>query len=530
MASFHNDAGPRQSAVLIFNYEKNLWAKTFRAELIKIANSLIPGKKVEIDLTFNGNPDFDLLSKRIFDFSGMGGNAKAIFCGGDLANSVNDDFIPSLCARSGFAKTVTLSVPTQNVPGNTNILVDNGQKKTGTYLAVDHLIKVHGFTKIAFVTGPEGNEEAENRRKGYELALRDNKLAVNPSLIVVSRDWSRKAGSDAVEKLGAAGVSYEAIVASSDEQADAAIKALQQKSVSVPKDVAVVGFDNLAGFNGMTTIDQNLTGLLTEAVRSLEGGTEGEGGTLIVPSLLIARNSCGCNLAKDTYQITAREKKEQPAKMKDLFRPGAKAEAVSAFSLRDHEANLIKALEERLGALDAPILELSARVLAYVAEEDSRAAEGEIGDFLKTLTEMLKESQGRQQIARWKSALNLLLAGTFAVLDRADGGGGELHVKKLWLAQSGILKAFTEQEAIHAKQEKLRSDMVENDYREFEYKLPEVQNIPQLAAALENAPHFLDLSDFQIAFNPAGDLSGDLQLYDYAGEKTCARKRFPLPR
>jgi DNA-binding LacI/PurR family transcriptional regulator len=50
------------------------------------------------------------------------------------------------------------------IPGVPSVLIDN---ISGLYDAVDHLIKTHKKSRIAFVKGPDGHPEAEDRLLGY---------------------------------------------------------------------------------------------------------------------------------------------------------------------------------------------------------------------------------------------------------------------------------------------------------------------------------------------------------------------------
>ena len=51
-----------------------------------------------------------------------------------------------------------------------------------------HLIEVYGYRRIAFIEGPEGNQEAEQRYRIYREEPADHGLA----LILI---WSRSASS-----------------------------------------------------------------------------------------------------------------------------------------------------------------------------------------------------------------------------------------------------------------------------------------------------------------------------------------------
>ena len=62
--------------------------------------------------------------------------------------------------------------------GITSIQVEN---KNGARRLVSHLIEVHGARRIAFLRGPDGNEDSAWRETGYRLALLDHQLEFDPT-------------------------------------------------------------------------------------------------------------------------------------------------------------------------------------------------------------------------------------------------------------------------------------------------------------------------------------------------------------
>ncbi|MBM3927034.1 MAG: LacI family transcriptional regulator [Sphingomonadales bacterium] len=125
-------------------------------------------------------------------------------------------------------------------PGTT-IGCDNVE---GGRLAAQHLID-RGRRRIAFLgDGSEHYPEFADRHRGYAGALRTAGLAVDPGLqvdVVAFED----AGEDAARRLIGRGIPFDAIFAASDLIAIGAMRALAQAGLSIPRDVAVVGFDNV---------------------------------------------------------------------------------------------------------------------------------------------------------------------------------------------------------------------------------------------------------------------------------------------
>ncbi len=114
---------------------------------------------------------------------------------------------------------------------------------TGACEAVEHLI-AHGHTEIAFIAGPEGQEDARARRAGYLSTLARHGLPIRPELIAPG-DFHEAGGLAAVEQLLVGGQRFSAIFAGNDLMAYGARLALYRRGIRVPDDVSIIGFDDL---------------------------------------------------------------------------------------------------------------------------------------------------------------------------------------------------------------------------------------------------------------------------------------------
>lgn len=112
----------------------------------------------------------------------------------------------------------------------------------GGFLATTHLIN-QGCRRIAYINGPEGLTISENRLKGYKTALEKNGLQVDPSLILQS-EFTEKNGYRAMAKLLKEKKNFDGVVCIDDATALGAMRAIQEKGLKIPEDIAVVGFNN----------------------------------------------------------------------------------------------------------------------------------------------------------------------------------------------------------------------------------------------------------------------------------------------
>jgi LacI family transcriptional regulator len=113
----------------------------------------------------------------------------------------------------------------------------------GGRLATQHLIQL-GHRRIAFITGEAGHPDGTERFNGYQAALKEAGIALDPALVIPG-EFHELSGLLAVDRLLAANQLFTAIFAANDQMAVGAALGLQRHSLRVPEDVSVVGFDDL---------------------------------------------------------------------------------------------------------------------------------------------------------------------------------------------------------------------------------------------------------------------------------------------
>lgn len=140
--------------------------------------------------------------------------------------------------------------------GTDVLLVDNFQ---GGYDATCYLIEL-GHTKIACITGPSRLTPSAERVNGYKKALAEAGIAENPDWIVVG-DFQFQGGESGVERLLGLEEQPTAIFACNDLMALGAMRGLRKAHLSVPSDMSLIGFDDIA-----------LTSVVSPALSTVEIG------------------------------------------------------------------------------------------------------------------------------------------------------------------------------------------------------------------------------------------------------------------
>lgn len=136
----------------------------------------------------------------------------------------------------------------------------NGDNASGGKQATEHLIR-SGRQRIAFLGGPAGEMEVQQRYRGYEGALQAAGRPIDPALVIYG-EYCSHAGAEAMEQLLERVPDLDAVFVNSDLNAIAAIEVIRRHGKRIPQDIAVVGYDDLsiASYNKppLTTIRQNI--------------------------------------------------------------------------------------------------------------------------------------------------------------------------------------------------------------------------------------------------------------------------------
>lgn len=115
----------------------------------------------------------------------------------------------------------------------------NVEPLRSSYMATERLIR-NGCQNIAYI------DNFPLRKKGYLDALKDHGQSFRRSLIHYTDDHNFRSelGAEFVTKLIEGGITFDALIAQSDQMAFSAVMELQRRGLRVPEDVQVIGFDN----------------------------------------------------------------------------------------------------------------------------------------------------------------------------------------------------------------------------------------------------------------------------------------------
>jgi DNA-binding LacI/PurR family transcriptional regulator len=162
----------------------------------------------------------------------------------------------------------------------------------GARQATEHLL-ARGRRRVGMICGPPDTQVSRARHRGYREAVI---LAGLEPFLPECGDFTEPSGAAAMTALLKRHPDVDGVFAANDNMAAGALRTLRGAGRAVPRDVAVVGFDDLdvaqIAEPSLTTVHQPIQALGSETARMLVGLIAGEEpNSLILPTHLVARSS-----------------------------------------------------------------------------------------------------------------------------------------------------------------------------------------------------------------------------------------------
>lgn len=164
--------------------------------------------------------------------------------------------------------------------------------------AVNHLVSL-GRRRIAHITGLLVISDGQDRLQGYKNALEQCGMVYNPDLVYEGH-FTREAGYAGMKHL--LQFKPDAVFAAGDTTARGAYDAIAEAGLSIPDDIAIIGFDDLDIASKMsptlTTIRQPIQKKGEAAAKLLIDIIDGKYSSpqhILLPTQLIIRESCGAS-------------------------------------------------------------------------------------------------------------------------------------------------------------------------------------------------------------------------------------------
>lgn len=174
-----------------------------------------------------------------------------------------------------------------------------------TRLLVEHLVVAHGYTELGIVRGPVSSPDATVRWHTAE----ETAAALGARIVGTwTGDFSASSGERIARAIGRKrGAPPRALLCMNDQMAVGVLNVFAEEGLSVPGDVAVTGFDDIVVSRylspPLTTVRQPAEELGATAVACLFDVTSGTAlptRELVLPTELVVRGSCGCDMSRWT--------------------------------------------------------------------------------------------------------------------------------------------------------------------------------------------------------------------------------------
>jgi LacI family transcriptional regulator len=195
----------------------------------------------------------------------------------------------------------------RNLPRDLPAIVMNAAASNGSHptIAIDNIagareavahLAAQGCRRIAHLSGPVGNADADARRVGFRLAVAER---LGPDAgIEIEGDFTEESGVAAAEVIAAANPRIDGLFAANDMMAVACMAKLAEGRMRAPDDIAIIGFDGVPIAQyvspALSTMALNLADLGERALERLVAITEGgetEATTEMLKPELVVRGS-----------------------------------------------------------------------------------------------------------------------------------------------------------------------------------------------------------------------------------------------
>lgn len=402
---------------------------------------------------------FDLIDKTILD--------GIVIFGSSLSSRIGLQQMMELCERLKPLPIVSIGSSYPGIPG---IIIESYREM---FEAVSHLIEVHNCRRIAFLQGPKGHYDSEERFRAYCDALIAHGIPVKFDLITPYGLWEAdRVPGDIQYLLEHNPQKFDGLIAPNDQIAFAAIEELKQLGFRIPEDVAVIGNnDEPLGTRigtSITTSNIKIYERAYLAVKTLLALIDGKSVAeeQSISSELIIRRSCGCPSPKvklaDLSQLIpgCRDPKMPLAQVMDPYRDVFLTKLIPTIRTNSTAITHIEQL------MDAFLLELSADAP---------------GQFIAKLEQILNQNINDRKNVEPNTWLNTLL-----------------------ILRRELAPLLTDGERIKA----------ENLWNQAQVAIAEATELFNLQRQLETAEKYWELNRFNQKLSSTFDLSQLLEIID----------------
>lgn len=190
-------------------------------------------------LSVNDNNHYHYQFDTIYDYAHLVKPDALIIACGSLSMSNPSLYIKDLLRQYNNIPYLVLedSCLDSNIPSFT------ASNYEGMKSVIEHLIVVHKYRKIAYISGPKDNSDAKERLLAYTDSMKQHNLSVTPSMIAYG-NFSENI-DHLVETVLEQNPGIEAIAFANDNMAKSGYRVCTRHNLIIGQDIAITGFDDV---------------------------------------------------------------------------------------------------------------------------------------------------------------------------------------------------------------------------------------------------------------------------------------------
>ncbi len=268
----------------------------YAAKELDVNLVIFPGMYINAAYNDPANAKYDYQYNSVFYYAQPESIDALIISIGTIGTFLNDADNIAFLNRFKDIPILTLESEYENYP---SLIIDSTQ---GLKEVINHLIYDHNKKHIGFVSGRQGNSDAQERLDVYKKTLTEAGIPVDENLIVHG-NFSEYC-EELVEDLLDSHPEMDALCFANDQMALGGYNVLKRRGIEIGKDIAVTGFDDvplaLALDPPLTTVRANACELGYRSVHeALTLIKKGKITSSRLNSAMIIRDSCGCSNAAE---------------------------------------------------------------------------------------------------------------------------------------------------------------------------------------------------------------------------------------
>lgn len=252
---------------------------------------IFPGRYIDAVYADKKRTEYEYQYNTLFSYAFPEDIDVLLVLAGTICNAISYERKKEFLKSFGNIPIITIAC---EIDGYPSVCFDN---KSGLRECIDHLINEHNCKKIGFVSGPETNDDANERLGVYRSVLEENSIAYDEKRVVYGN--FSPYSHDVVRELLDRCPDLDAIGFANDAMVTGAYEVFQERGIEPGKDIMVTGFDDSpvasALMPPLTTVGADASELGYDAVKKCENiKTGSDAASSLVRSSMVKRRSCGC--------------------------------------------------------------------------------------------------------------------------------------------------------------------------------------------------------------------------------------------